>query len=658
MESAQVLPLVKDPDRLETRLKEIPAEPGVYYMRDATDHVLYIGKSKKLRSRVRSYFRDEHHHSPRIAMMVRQVVDIEFIVTDTEAEALALEANLIKQHQPYYNVLLKDDKKYPWLCITWSDPYPRIFITRKRHGGKKADRFYGPYVDVGLLRRTLHLVKRIFPLRQRPQPLFKDRPCLNYDIGRCPGVCQQLISSEDYHKIVRKVAMVFQGRTEELVNILTEQMAQAAEELNFEQAAHLRDQIAGIKTLGADQKVALADDTVSRDAIALAADDHHACIQLFQIRAGRLVGRLGFMADAASGTPGAILQRVLEEHYQNVDPIEIPAEILVQHELPETEMLAEFLSHTKGRKVTIVNPQRQVKAELIDMVERNAGYELARTQRFADRNTQALQDLAELLDLPDIPRRIEGYDISHIQGSDAVASQVVFIDGMPAKQHYRHYKIKNPTVRSGHSDDFASMAEVITRRFRRYATAKANGRDIGNGESSVLSRHVSANSDFPDLVMIDGGKGQLSAVVNALREMNLLEDVKVVSLAKQREEIFLPGESLPLPTAAEQPGVQLLRRLRDEAHRFAVSFHRQQRSDRMRRSRLDDIPGLGYQRQKQLLATFRSIDYLRQATPQQIAAVPGIGPRLAQQIYEYFHPPAEEFSSEVTNPSRNSLPEC
>lgn len=614
-------------------------------MRDASDHILYIGKSKKLRSRVRSYFRDDHHLSPRIAMMVKQVVDIEFIVTDTEAEALALEANLIKQHQPYYNVLLKDDKKYPWLCITWSEAYPRIFITRKRHGGKKADRFYGPYVDVGLLRQTLHLVKRIFPLRQRPQPLFKDRPCLNYDIGRCPGVCQQLIASEDYHKIVRKVAMVFQGRTDELVEILTGQMERAAEELNFEQAAHLRDQITGIKTLGAGQKVALADDTVSRDAIALASDEHHACVQLFQIRAGRLVGRLGFVADAESGTSGAILQRVLEEHYQNVDPIEIPAEILVQHELPETEMLAEFLSEAKGRKVSIVNPQRQIKADLIEMVERNAGYELARTQRFADRNAQSLQDLAELLDLPDIPRRIEGYDISHIQGSDAVASQVVFMDGIPAKQHYRHYKIKNPTVTSGHSDDFASMAEVISRRFRKYATAKANGKEVGGEEPSVLSRHVSASSDFPDLVMIDGGKGQLSAVVEVLREMNLLEDVKVVSLAKQREEIFLPGESLPLPTDAEQPGVQLLRRLRDEAHRFAVSFHRQQRSDRMRRSRLDEIPGLGYQRQKQLLATFRSIDYLREATPQQIADVPGIGPRLAQQIYNYFHPPIEGVSA-------------
>lgn len=593
-------------------------------MRDGADNILYIGKSKKLRSRVRSYFRDDPDRNPRIALMVMQVVEIEFIVTDTEAEALALEANLIKQHQPHFNVLLKDDKKYPYLCITWSEEYPRIFITRKRQLGKAKDRYYGPYVDVFTLRSTLRLVKRLFPLRQRPQPLFKDRPCLNYDIGRCLGVCQKLVTPEEYRKMMNKVAMIFQGRTKELEDILAAQMEKAAEELNFEYAARLRDQIRGLQSLTADQKVALPDDTVSRDAIALMADDHHACIQLFQIRAGRLVGRLGFVADAQSGTPGAILQRVLEEHYSTVESVEIPSEILTQHELPESEILAEFLSERKGRKVSIDVPQRQTKADLIDMVERNAGYELARTQRFADRNNQAMLDLAEILDLPDLPHRIEGYDISHIQGSDAVASQVVFMDGIPAKQHYRHYKIKNPTVRSGHSDDFASMAEVIGRRFRRFAQ-DPNLKRIGN-------------PDFPDLVMIDGGKGQLSAVVEVLREMSLLEDVKVVSLAKQREEIFLPGESLPLSTDAEQPGVQLLRRLRDEAHRFAVSFHRQQRSDRMRRSRLDDIPGLGHHRQKQLLAHFRSIDYLREATPQQIAEVPGIGAKMAQQIYDYFHP--------------------
>ncbi len=605
-------------------------------MRDSSDQILYIGKSKRLRSRIRSYF-NGHDTRPRIALMLRQVVEVEFIVTDTEAEALALEANLIRQHQPHFNVLLKDDKKYPYLCITWSEEYPRIFITRKRRMGKERDRYYGPYVDSRTLRTTLHLVKRIFPLRQRPQPLFKDRPCLNYDIGRCPGVCQAMITSEEYRKTVQKVAMIFQGRTSELEETLTNQMEQASEALNFEHAARLRDQIIGLKSLGAEQKVALPDDTISRDAIALAADDTHSCVQLFQIRAGRLVGRLGFVADSQSGEPGAILQRVLEEHYQSVDPVEIPAEILVQHELPETEMLAEFLTQAKGRKVTIVAPQRQMKAELLEMVERNAEYELARTQRFADRNAQATLDLAEILDLPELPRRIEGYDISHIQGSDAVASQVVFVDGLPAKQHYRHYKIKNPKVMSGHSDDFASMAEVISRRFRKYGAAKARGEQMSS-ESSVLKSHTSAYADFPDLVMIDGGKGQLSAVVNVLREMNLLEDVKVVSLAKQREEIFLPGESLPLATEADQPGVQLLRRLRDEAHRFAVSFHRQQRSDRMRRSSLDEIPGLGHHKQKQLLATFRSVDYIREASLAQLTTVPGVGPRLAQQIYDYFHP--------------------
>jgi excinuclease ABC subunit C len=649
--TSQVKPLLQEPERLAARLKEIPAEPGVYYMRDATDQILYIGKSKTLRSRVKQYF-NGHDTRPRIQLMVRQVTDIEVIVTDTEAEALALEANLIKQHQPHFNVMLKDDKKYPYLCITWSDDYPRIFITRKRRSGNSRDRYYGPYVDTQLLRSTLSLVKRIFPLRQRPQPLFKDRTCLNYDIGRCPGVCQGLVTHEDYRKILQKVAMIFQGRSSELTDTLTEQMGKAAEELNFEHAARLRDQIQGLQNLGAHQKVALPDDTVSRDAIALAADDVHACIQLFQIRAGRLVGRLGFFADAQSGEPGAILQRVLEEHFQTVDPVEIPAEILVQHELPDSEMLADYLSQAKGRKVTIVNPQRQTKAELLEMVERNALYELARTQQAVDRNNLAMQDLAEIIDLPELPRRIEGYDISHIQGSDAVASQVVFIDGLPAKQHYRHYKIQNPDVKPGHSDDFASMAEVITRRFRKYAQAKARGEHIRKWhESSILARQSSAFSDFPDLLMIDGGKGQLSAVVAVLKEMNLLEEIRVVSLAKQREEIFLPGESLPQVTEAEQPGVQLLRRLRDEAHRFAVSFHRQQRSTRMRRSRLDEIAGLGHYRQKQLLATFRSIDYVREATVEQLAEVEGIGPKMAEQIYEYFHPVQDIPDDPVIEPS-------
>ncbi|OBQ28274.1 MAG: excinuclease ABC subunit C [Aphanizomenon flos-aquae MDT14a] len=621
--SEQILPLYKNPERLENRLGEIPPEPGVYLLRDGSDRLIYIGKSRKLRSRVRSYFRDSTNKTERINTMVKLVTEIEFIVTDTEAEALALEANLIKQHQPYFNVLLKDDKKYPYLCITWSEEYPRIFITRKRQLGKAKDKYYGPYTDSSILREIVHLCQRIFPLRQRPQPLFKDRPCLNYDIGRCPGVCQKLVSTVEYGKIVQKVAMVFQGRTQELIDILTAQMETAAEELNFENAAKIRDQIVALKSLNAAQKVSLPDDTVSRDAIALAADDQHAYIQLFQIRTGQLVGRLAFVADSHP-EPGAILQRVLEEHYQTAENVEIPSEILVQYDLPDSEILADILTERKGRKVTILNPLRQSKAELIEMVEKNAQYELQRMQKLGDSNLQATQDLAAILDLPDLPKRIEGYDISHIQGTNAVGSQVVFIDGLPAKQHYRHYKIKNPDITIGHSDDFASLAEVINRRFRKYI------------EDPKLARL--GNSDWPDLIMIDGGKGQLSAVVGILEKMNLLTDLRVVSLAKKREEIFLPNSSKPLETDPEQPGVQLLRRLRDESHRFAVSFHRQQRSDKLKRSHLDEIPGLGQNRQKLLLAHFRSLDYIRQATPKQLTEVPGIGSGLAQEIYNYFHP--------------------
>ena len=632
--STEAKTLLKQPERLEARLKEIPPEPGVYFMRSSTGDILYIGKSKKLRSRVRSYFRPAQKLSDRIAMMVRQVAEIEFIVTDTESEALALEANLIKKHQPHYNVLLKDDKKYPYVCITWSEDYPRIFITRKRRATQKRDRYYGPYVDTRLLRYTLHIIKRVFPLRQRRKPLFKDRPCLNYDMGRCPGVCQSMITPEDYKKIVQKVAMVFQGRSDELVVSIKEKMEKAVERLDFEKAAQYRDQIKALQNLNADQKVALPDDTVSRDAIALAADDKHCCIQLFQIRAGKLVGRLGFFADATSGTPGAILQKVLEEHFATVEAVEIPTEILVQHEIPEPEILADWLTTKKGRKVSLLTPQRQVKAELIEMVERNANYELERTQRVSDRNTAALQDLADILDLTELPKRIEGYDISHIQGSNAVASQVVFVDGVPAKQHYRHYKIKNPDVHIGRSDDFASMAEVLGRRFRKYKR-DAESRNIPWDE---FKHQTGEKQNFPDLIMIDGGKGQLSSVVAVLQELELLDVVKVVSLAKKREEIFLPGESKPLDTDSEQPGVQLLRRVRDESHRFAVSFHRQQRLKSSRRSRLAEIPGLGFHRQKQLLAHFHSIDYIREASVTKLTEAPGIGRSLAQEIYDYFHP--------------------
>ncbi|MAV13092.1 MAG: excinuclease ABC subunit C [Cyanobium sp. MED843] len=649
-ESSTLTPLLTRPESLERRLKEIPPEPGCYLMRDSEDRILYVGKSKSLRSRVRSYFRSRHDLSPRIRLMTRQVCDIEFIVTDSEAEALALESNLIKNHQPHFNVLLKDDKKYPYLCITWSEAYPRIFITRRRRFRSPLDRFYGPYVDVGLLRRTLFLVKRVFPLRQRPRPLHPDRTCLNYSIGRCPGVCQQMISSEDYHRTLRKVAMVFQGRSDELQRLLEEQMDRYAERLDFEAAARVRDQLKGLDQLTADQKMSLPDSSVSRDVLALACDERVAAVQLFQMRAGKLVGRLGYTADASSLEPGLILQRVIEEHYAQVDAVEVPPELLVQHPLPQQSLLEEWLTEQRERRVQIHCPKQRQKADLIELVQRNAEFELLRAKQGQEQQALATEDLAQLLELPTPPRRIEGYDISHIQGSDAVASQVVFIDGLPAKQHYRKYKIRSSSIQSGHSDDFMAMAEIMRRRFRRWARAKAEGLDLGalrhRGGSALQTDGL---NDWPDVVMIDGGKGQLSAVMEALRELDLHEDLNVCSLAKQREEVFLPGERQPLDSEPDQLGVALLRRLRDEAHRFAVSFHRQQRGERMKRSRLSDIPGVGPKRVKDLLAHFHSIDAIQLASVDVLAKAPGVGPALARDIHAFFHPQDDSRQDDLTD---------
>ena len=631
--------LLTDQIRLEQRLKEIPAEPGCYLMRDSDDRLLYVGKSKSLRSRVRSYFRSSKDLSPRIRLMVRQIYEIEFIITDSETEALVLESNLIKNEHPHFNVLLKDDKKYPYVCITWSEPYPRIFITRRRRLRSQNDRFYGPYVDVGLLRRTLLLVKRSFPLRQRPRPLHQDRTCLNYSISRCPGVCQEKISVEDYHQILRKVAMVFQGRNEELRLLLETQMQRYSERLDYESAAKLRDQLKGLEQLNEGQKMSLPDSTVSRDVLALASDERLASVQLFQMRAGKLVGRLGFTADAADQEPGNVLQRVIEEHYSQLEPVEVPPEILVQYRLPQHDLLVEWLCEQRGRRVKVVFPQRQNKVELIDLVERNASFELARAKHGQEQQMLATEDLAQLLDLNIHPRRIEGYDISHIQGSDAVASQVVFIDGLPAKQHYRKYKIKSSSIKPGHSDDFMSMVEIMRRRFRRWARVKNEGADIEKlRHRSGSTLQTDGLNDWPDVVMIDGGKGQLSAVMEALRELNLHEDLVVCSLAKQREEIFVPGQKTPLDSEPDQLGVALLRRLRDEAHRFALSFHRQQRGERMKRSRLSDIQGLGPKRVRDLLAHFQSVEAIQLARVEQISKVSGIGPALALQVWTYFHP--------------------
>ncbi len=630
--------LINNKELLKSRLSEIPKSSGCYLFKDIDNNLLYIGKSKKLRSRVSSYFNNFADLTPRLSLMVRQITEIEIIITDSEYEALNLESNLIKTNKPYFNILLKDDKKYPYLCITWSEKYPRIFITRRRRNRNNLDRYYGPYVDVGLLRRTLFTIKKIFPLRQRPRPVYKDRTCLNYSIGRCPGVCQEIISSDDYKKIMKQVSMIFQGRNDDLELFLQTKMSQFSDDLDYENAAKIRDQIAGLRLLTESQKISIPDSSINRDIFGIVSEKNVASIQIFQMRSGKLIGRIGYSQKLNNEDENLILQRVLEEHYMNVEGVEIPSEILMQYNLPKQKTLEDWLTQLRKNKVKIIIPKRNKKHETVEMVLKNAKLELDRILNGIEDNESAVEDLTQILELSEQPKRIEGYDISHIQGSDPVASQVVFIDGIPSKQHYRKYKIKDPNVFIGHSDDFASIYEVIYRRFRKWSRFKENG-----GDFSILNDKTNSKldnellSDWPDLIMIDGGKGQLNAAIKALKELNLEEEVAICSLAKKNEEIFIPGFTKSLDTDENQKGVLLLRRLRDEAHRFALSFHRDKRSKRMNRSQLSQISGLGPSRIRELLEHFKSIDAIRIASKEELSKVKGLGKNSVNDIYEYFH---------------------
>ena len=630
--------LINNKELLKSRLSEIPKSSGCYLFKDIDNNLLYIGKSKKLRSRVSSYFNNYSDLTPRLSLMVRQITEIEIIVTDSEYEALNLESNLIKTNKPYFNILLKDDKKYPYLCITWSEKYPRIFITRRRRNRNNLDRYYGPYVDVGLLRRTLFTIKKIFPLRQRPRPVYKDRTCLNYSIGRCPGVCQEVISSDDYKKIMKQVSMIFQGRNDDLEIFLQKKMLQFSNDLDFENAAKIRDQISGLKLLTESQKISIPDSSINRDIFGIVSEKNVASIQIFQMRSGKLIGRIGYSQKLNNEDENLILQKILEEHYMNVEAVEIPSEILIQYNLPKQATIEDWLTELRKKKVKILIPKRNKKHETVEMVLKNAKLELDRILNGIQDNESSIEDLAQILELSEQPKRIEGYDISHIQGSDPVASQVVFIDGIPSKQHYRKYKIKDPNVFIGHSDDFASIYEVIHRRFKKWSRFKKSG-----GDFSILNDKTNSKldnellSDWPDLIMIDGGKGQLNAAIKALKELNLEEEVTICSLAKKNEEIFIPGFTKSLNTDENQKGVLLLRRVRDEAHRFALSFHRDKRSKRMNRSQLSQISGLGPSRIRELLEHFKSIDAIRIASKEDLSKVKGLGKNSVNDIYEYFN---------------------
>ncbi len=630
--------LINNKELLKSRLSEIPKSSGCYLFKDIDNNLLYIGKSKKLRSRVSSYFNNYSDLTPRLSLMVRQITEIEIIVTDSEYEALNLESNLIKTNKPYFNILLKDDKKYPYLCITWSEKYPRIFITRRRRNRNNLDRYYGPYVDVGLLRRTLFTIKKIFPLRQRPRPVYKDRTCLNYSIGRCPGVCQEVISSDDYKKIMKQVSMIFQGRNDDLEIFLQKKMLQFSNDLDYENAAKIRDQISGLKLLTESQKISIPDSSINRDIFGIVSEKNVASIQIFQMRSGKLIGRIGYSQKLNNEDENLILQKILEEHYMNVEPVEIPSEILIQYNLPKQATIEDWLTDLRKKKVKILIPKRNKKHETVEMVLKNAKLELDRILNGIQDNESSIEDLAQILELSEQPKRIEGYDISHIQGSDPVASQVVFIDGIPSKQDYRKYKIRDPNVFAGHSDDFASIYEVIHRRFKKWSRFKKSG-----GDFSILNDKTNSKldnellSDWPDLIMIDGGKGQLNAAIKALKELNLEEEVTICSLAKKNEEIFIPGFTKSLETDKNQKGVLLLRRVRDEAHRFALSFHRDKRSKRMNRSQLSQISGLGPSRIRELLEHFKSIDAIRIASKEDLSKVKGLGKNSVNDIYEYFN---------------------
>ncbi len=570
--------------------------------------------------------------------MVKQIFDIEYIITDTESEALTLESNLIKKNKPYYNILLKDDKKYPYLCITWSDSYPRIFITRRRRNRHIKDRYYGPYVDVNLLRNTLNVIKKVFPIRQRLRPLYKDKTCLNYSIGKCPGVCQEIVSAEDYRETIKRITMVFQGRTEELNSILHSRMLSYSSQLEYEKANEIKLQIEGLNKLKESQKITDPDSSINRDVIAFASNKIITCVQLFQIRSGKIIGRLAFSADSSNYTPSNVIRRVIEEHYSEIDPVEIPSEINIESSFDNFHLIEQWLSELKSNKVRLFTPKRNTKARLVNLVKKNAEVELNRLSQGLEQASESLEDLSMLLDLPGKPRRIEGYDISHIQGSDAVGSQVVFVDGLPAKHHYRKYKIKSKEIKVGYNNDYLAIYEVIKRRFRRWSIYKKEGILI----SELMSQKASVFDplmvqDFPDLVMIDGGKGQLNSALKALSELNLENDIRLCALAKKNEELFVPGQSKAILTSKEDTGLLLLRRLRDEAHRFAISFHRDRRSKGITRSELSGIPGVGPKRIKVLLEHFQSIQAIRMASKDQLSKVEGLGNDLATTIWSYFN---------------------
>lgn len=597
-------------------LKALPAKPGVYQFKDATGALLYVGKAKSLKHRVSSYFHERANHSPRIQVLVEQVAHIDYIVTHTDIEALILEANLIKTHRPKYNILMRDDKKYPWLVLT-DEPFPRLEITREPTKKGKA-KCFGPYATPGALYQTLQLIKRIFPLRQRKNPLFKDRPCMNYHIGSCLGPCQALVTPEEYQKIVNQVELFLRGQADDLLAMVQQEMEAASTAMDFEKAAQLRDRYQAIQTTLQRQRVMVDDVTIHEDVVGMAMSETMAHIALLKVRHGKLIQTLFFELPVAPDTPPEeAYQAFLFQYYETPGNAEdLPSELILQYAIEDEAFLAEWLRSHKGKKVGITMPQRAgFKKDFLDLAIKNAIESQERSRldletRFRHDPAQALMLLQEKLNLPQAPRRMECYDISHVSGTNTVASMAVFTDGRPDKKEYRRFKIQ--TVQEGKPDDFQSMAEVMTRRFTK--------------------REEKGWPD-PDLIIIDGGKGQLGAAVKALQALGVTQQ-PIVSLAKKFEEIYVPGQPRPVVLERDSMALYLLQKIRDEAHRFAVTYHRHLRGKAQRKSFLDDVPGIGPQRKKRLLEHFDSLEAIRSASLEDIAKATHTQGRTAEAIYQ------------------------
>ncbi len=610
----------------------MPIGPGVYIMRDAGGQVIYVGKAAHLRNRVRSYFGSPLSMEEKTRLLSDAIADFEYVVTHTEQEALHLEAALVKRHQPIFNIRLKDDKHYPYLKVDLKDPWPRVYITRRVD--QDGARYFGPFANAGSVRRTLDVVNKLFPWRSCTKTITGTdaRPCLDYFINRCIAPCTSYCTKEEYDEVIRQVILFLEGRTEEVVRSLKGEMKQASAAMEYERAARLRDQIESVERVTERQTVA-STRPADEDIFGLARGDTDAMVQVLFIRGIKMVNVDSFTLDGTKDeADGDVMASFIKQFYESATYI--PKRVIVPIELPERALIESWLAERRGGRVELLVPQRGEKRRLVEMAANNAreSLDMARVKWLADRGKtyNALTQLQEELDLPGLPARIECYDISNTQGTSSVGSMVVFGDGHPRPQEYRRFRIKSVTG----ANDVASMAEVLRRRFRR---ARENLlRETGAEAPAVDAASKSGARDdesfaaMPDLVIIDGGKGQLSAVIDVMREMGV-KHIPTVGLAKQHEEIYVQDVSEPIVLARTSEALYLVQRIRDEAHRFAITYHRGVRGKSSIQSALDAIPGVGPKRKKALLKKFGSVRGIREAAVEEIAATVGFTAALAEK---------------------------